>query len=163
MWRVLLTVALRNLTGFWITASQRFCRDELSILFGFASQGCVAHWNWRFKGLLWHGLSWVFGFWIPGWCHALEWACHGFCWHGLSAEFQGCIVWRVLLWQGLSVVWMPFCTPGLHRALEWKPIGEVGCWKSQMAAQRHWWIDRCFRSPLFLSLSCPFSDCLPTY
>lgn len=44
-----------------------------------------------------------------------------------------------------------------------KPIGKVGCCESQMAEQRHWWIYRCFRSPLFLSLSCHFSDYLPTY
>ena len=43
-----------------------------------------------------------------------------------------------------------------------KPIGEVGCCESRMAEQRYWWINRCFRSPRFLSLSCPDADCLPT-
>ena len=44
-----------------------------------------------------------------------------------------------------------------------KPIGEVGCCESRMVEQKLWWIDRCFRSPLFLSLSCPFSDYLFTH
>ena len=44
-----------------------------------------------------------------------------------------------------------------------RPIGEVGYCESRPAEQRHWWIDRCFGSPLFLSLSCPFSNYLPTY
>ena len=43
-----------------------------------------------------------------------------------------------------------------------KPIGEIGCCESRMAEQRYWWINRCFRSPRFLSLSCPDSDYLPT-
>ena len=44
-----------------------------------------------------------------------------------------------------------------------KPLGEIGCYESRMAEQRHWWIDRWLRSPLFLFLSCFFSDYLPTY
>ena len=41
----------------------------------------------------------------------------------------------------------------------WKPIGEVGCCGSRTAEKRH----SGFRSPLFLSLSCLFSDYLLTY
>ena len=44
-----------------------------------------------------------------------------------------------------------------------KPIGEVGCCESRMAERIHWWTERWLRSPLFLSLSPPFSDYLPTY
>ena len=34
-----------------------------------------------------------------------------------------------------------------------KPIGEFGCCESRMAERSHWWIERCLRSPLCLSLS----------
>ena len=34
-----------------------------------------------------------------------------------------------------------------------KPIGELGCCESGMAERSHWWIERCLRSPLCLSLS----------
>ena len=44
-----------------------------------------------------------------------------------------------------------------------KPIGEIGCCESGMAKRIHWWTERCLRSPLFLSLSLPFSDYLPIY
>ena len=42
-----------------------------------------------------------------------------------------------------------------------KPIGELGCCESGMAERRHWWTERCLRSPLFLSLW--LSTYLPIY
>ena len=41
-----------------------------------------------------------------------------------------------------------------------KPIGEVGCCESGMAARSHCWIERCLIS---LTLSLSFPDYLPTY
>ena len=42
-----------------------------------------------------------------------------------------------------------------------KPIGEVGCCESRMAARSRWWTERWLRSPLFLFLS--LTIYLPTY
>ena len=44
-----------------------------------------------------------------------------------------------------------------------KPIGELGCCESGMAERSHWWIERCLRSPLFLSLFLWLSTYLPAY
>ena len=38
-----------------------------------------------------------------------------------------------------------------------KPIGEVGCCEPQVAERIHWWTERWFRYPIFLSLSFSFS------
>ena len=46
-----------------------------------------------------------------------------------------------------------------------KPIGEVGCCESGMAARSRWWTERWLRSPLFLflSLTIYLPTCLPIY
>ena len=68
---------------------------------------------------------------------------------------------RTVDYHGLSVLISSTAQFGGGSFKNRKPIGEIGCCESRMAERIHWWTERCFRSPLFLSLS--LTIYLPTY